>query len=383
MRIGPPLVAVAAVCIGLGALFVPTWNLPVKGTQVGPNGPSLVQYAPTGSPLFQTRNGPPPANPPLVADTRPATQAYQNVTVLTDVDAGEFMRLQYAITSWVAPQQGCNFCHADNNFASDEKPTKNTAREMLRMVRHINADWKEHVGGAGVTCWSCHRGQPVPAEVWFDRPPLPHRKHMDRAENWNEAASSVRQFFPNAGYELYNLQDTPGNAQSYSALPTGQASDAIVVKRLYEYMMQMTSGIGVNCTYCHNSRAFFDWGQSLPARWMGYSGIQMTRDLNRNVLLPLAQSMPQTRLTAASDHPIVLPDRMRGPQPGNGFVLCAPCHYGLPKPEDHAQVLLQDFPGLRGPGRGQADAGPPADGTGGAVGAGGAAAPSAAQEGRP
>ena len=47
----------------------------------------------------------------------------------------------------------------------------------------------------------------------------------------------------------------------------GQVADQVVVKRLYEVMMQMSAGLGVNCTYCHNSRAFYDWGQSLPARW--------------------------------------------------------------------------------------------------------------------
>ena len=351
MRIGPPILAVGLVCAGLFTLFVPTWNLPTPGTQLGPNGPSLVQYAPTGSPLFQTRNGPPPANPPLIEDTRKATEAYRNVTVLTDLNAGEFMRLQQAITNWVAPQQGCDFCHAGADFASDEKPTKAAARDMIKMVRHLNADWTEHVGGAGVTCWSCHRGQPVPAEIWFSRPPHPQGAHMDKPENWNESGDSVRQFFPNAGYELYLLQETPGLAQSYTALPNGQVADQVVVKRLYEVMMQMSAGMGVNCTYCHNSRAFYDWGQSLPARWTGYSGIEMTRDINRNVLLPLAVRMPQIRETADDPHTVVLPERMRGAQEGNGFVLCGTCHYGLPKPADHAQELLTVFPGLKGPGR--------------------------------
>ena len=357
MRIGPPILAVGLVCAGLFTLFVPTWNLPVPGTQVGLNGPSLVQWAATGSPLFQTRNGPPPENPPLIEDTRPATDAYKNVTVLTDVNAGEFMRLQYAITNWVSPQQGCNFCHAGADFASDEKPTKNAARLMLRMVRHLNADWREHVDQAGVTCWSCHRGQPVPAEVWFPRPPHPEGAHTAKAENWNEAGDSVRQFFPNAGFDLYLMQDTPGLAQSYTALPNGQVAEQVVVKRLYEYMMQMSAGIGVNCTYCHNSRAFYDWGQSLPARWTGYSGIQMTRDINRQYLLPLAVQMPQTRETADDPHTIVLPDRMRGQQEGNAFVNCATCHYALPKPADHAHELLQTFPGLVGQPREHAEVG--------------------------
>ena len=35
------------------------------------------------------------------------------------------------------------------------------------MVRHINTDWHAHVATTGVTCYTCHRGQPVPANVWF------------------------------------------------------------------------------------------------------------------------------------------------------------------------------------------------------------------------
>ena len=38
------------------------------------------------------------------------------------------------------------------------------------MVRNINADWQTHVNGTGVTCYTCHRGQPVPANVWFNEP---------------------------------------------------------------------------------------------------------------------------------------------------------------------------------------------------------------------
>ena len=39
-----------------------------------------------------------------------------------------------------------------------------------QMTRHINADWKTHVGATGVTCYTCHRGQPVPAEHLVQRP---------------------------------------------------------------------------------------------------------------------------------------------------------------------------------------------------------------------
>ena len=44
---------------------------------------------------------------------------------------------------------------------------------MIEMTRHINATWKPHVADTGVTCYTCHRGQPVPANIWFTGPRAP------------------------------------------------------------------------------------------------------------------------------------------------------------------------------------------------------------------
>jgi hypothetical protein len=72
----------------------------------------------------------------------------------------------------------CNFCHAPSkdsadhhlDFASDEKPEKNTARFMMRMTAKINKkyfsfnkdDKEEHA--PAITCITCHRGNPHPGE---------------------------------------------------------------------------------------------------------------------------------------------------------------------------------------------------------------------------
>jgi photosynthetic reaction center cytochrome c subunit len=63
-----------------------------------------------------------------------------------------------AITAWVSPQEGCNYCHNAENLADDSKYTKVVARRMLQMTQHVNADWKDHVADTGVTCYTCHRG---------------------------------------------------------------------------------------------------------------------------------------------------------------------------------------------------------------------------------
>jgi photosynthetic reaction center cytochrome c subunit len=54
----------------------------------------------------------------------------------------------------------CMGCHTQGDFASDDMPTKVTARKMLAMVRGINANTFN--GDQKVTCYTCHRGEALP-----------------------------------------------------------------------------------------------------------------------------------------------------------------------------------------------------------------------------
>ena len=93
---------------------------------------------------------------------------YKNVQVLGDQSVGEFTRTMLAMTSWVAPNEGCNYCHkAGEEFSADTLYTKVVARKMLAMTGKINADWGQHVGATGVTCYTCHRGNNIPKDVWY------------------------------------------------------------------------------------------------------------------------------------------------------------------------------------------------------------------------
>jgi photosynthetic reaction center cytochrome c subunit len=99
--------------------------------------------------------------------------------VLGDVDANEFIRLMGAITEWVSPEQGCAYCHSEEEaFSDDSLYTKRVSRRMLEMTRAINAQWSDHVGATGVNCYTCHRGNPVPAEIWFTEPENPQTTRM-------------------------------------------------------------------------------------------------------------------------------------------------------------------------------------------------------------
>ena len=72
----------------------------------------------------------------------------------------------------------CDFCHAQAkdgdghklDFASDDKPEKNIAREMMRMTNKINKKFfgnaKNEQGErvAVISCVTCHHGNPHPEE---------------------------------------------------------------------------------------------------------------------------------------------------------------------------------------------------------------------------
>ncbi len=338
----------AAGVVALGVIvLVPEWTtFPTQAVQLGPSPTSMLVFQ-NGQKVEPVSQVPPPVVP-VSAGQAPPAGGFKNVQVLTDVEPAEFMRMQQAITEWVSPKQGCAFCHADGDYASDAKPQKIAARLMLQMTRQINADWTNHAAPSGVTCFTCHRGQPIPAETWFPQPPRKERPLIARQQNYQEAADTVRKFFPDNGWAEYYLQGEPISAQSLSALPTGQVHATVVVKRIYEMMMQMSDGMGVNCGFCHNSRAFWDWSQSTPQRWTAHYAIDQVRQINNQYLLNLSQTIQMTRTRVHETSLPVLPAQQRGVMEGNGFVVCATCHYAQPKPMGGANVIA-DYPALVGP----------------------------------
>jgi len=101
----------------------------------------------------------------------------------------------------------------------------------------------------------------------------------------------------------------------------------------YALMMHMSKSLGVNCTFCHNSRAFAEWEQSPPARATAWHGIRMVREVNNEFIVPLTPIQPANRL---------------GPTGDIGKVNCATCHQGVGKPL-YGQSMLKSHPELSGP----------------------------------
>jgi Photosynthetic reaction centre cytochrome C subunit len=103
------------------------------------------------------------------AQEKTVEQVQKNIKVLTGMPQSQLI----PVMNFFAASMGrrCTFCHVNNNgqwdFASDEKPEKNRAREMIKMV--LDADKATFNGNPAVSCWTCHRGSNQPQGV----PPLP------------------------------------------------------------------------------------------------------------------------------------------------------------------------------------------------------------------
>jgi photosynthetic reaction center cytochrome c subunit len=309
---------------------------PVDTVQRGYRGTGMVEmFNPAHVAELQNANQLPPSTPRPEASGQTAGQAFENVQVLKNVDSTEFVRLMTDITAWVAPNQGCSYCHADGEpLSSDKLYTKVVARRMLQMTMHINGDWKNHVADTGVTCYTCHRGQPVPANIWFknDGPPTVTGADGDRTDqNWPIAVVG-RSSLPFDPFTPFLDNSDEVRVVSASALPEGDRSSIKQTEWTYALMLNISQSLGVNCTYCHSSRSFTDWEQSTPARVTAYHGIRMVRDVNKNFLDALASTFPHDRLGPLGD----------GPK-----VNCATCHQGAYKPLLGAN-MVKDYPELAG-----------------------------------
>jgi photosynthetic reaction center cytochrome c subunit len=319
-------------------IFTTFQHPPVIAIQRGYRGVALEQnYDPNLVAATLPNNVIPKSLPQLPAAGPKAGVVYKNVKVLGDLSVGQFTRLMASITTWVAPAQGCAYCHNVANMAEDSHYTKIVARRMIQMTQSINGNWKNHVAATGVTCWTCHRGNPVPANLWFLNPG-PGAKLGGMAESASGAGgvstAAAGSSLPLDPFTPYLLGDANIRVQGDDALPNdGNMHTIKQAEWTYALMMHFSSALGVNCTYCHNSRAFSDWSQSFPQRTTAWWGIRMVRYLNNEYLVPLTSEFPPNRLGPTGD----------GPK-----VNCATCHQGIYKPL-YGVSMIKTFPELAAP----------------------------------
>jgi len=141
----------------------------------------------------------------------------------------------------------CSHCHVGEegeplttyDFASDDNPNKDRAREMLRLLGSVNDHLKkiEPSGDKAVNMWchTCHRGRPRPMTLGEE---LSERYRADGIDSALEFYSELRERFygqgaynfgedalNELGYELLGAEDTEGAIKIFT-LNTEQFPDA-------------------------------------------------------------------------------------------------------------------------------------------------------------
>src|SRR5258707_11689742 len=104
-----------------------------------------------------------PAQTPAAAaaaQEKTVEQTHKNIKVLTGLPDSQLI----PVMNFFAASMGrrCDFCHV-NPWESDDKPEKNTAREMIKMVLDLHK--QTFNGSTDISCYTCHRGRNQPQSV--------------------------------------------------------------------------------------------------------------------------------------------------------------------------------------------------------------------------
>jgi len=102
------------------------------------------------------------------SEDKPVEQVRKNIQVLRGLPSSQLFPLMNFVSASLGVR--CAYCHVNQGddkwvWESDDKETKRTARQMMRMVLDINKNNLDAFRGSGITCFTCHRGQTEAARL--------------------------------------------------------------------------------------------------------------------------------------------------------------------------------------------------------------------------
>lgn len=138
-------------------------------------------------------------------------QVQKNIQVLKGLPESQLV----PVMNFMSASLGvwCTYCHVNKegkwDFASDEKPEKNTGREMIKMVQLLNkANFR---GNPAVSCFTCHRGSTSPVRV----PQLPIPEPTPRPAN---VEAAPKEALPTADEVLAKYTEALGGSAAIEKL---------------------------------------------------------------------------------------------------------------------------------------------------------------------
>src|SRR6266542_602749 len=105
------------------------------------------------------------ANQSTAQTEKTVEQVQKNIKVLNGLPESQLIPVMNLMGASLGVR--CSYCHVNKDnkwdFVADEKPEKQTAREMIKMVLAINKT--SFRGNTEVGCFTCHRGQTGPVGI--------------------------------------------------------------------------------------------------------------------------------------------------------------------------------------------------------------------------
>ena len=191
------------------------------------------------------------------------TSPPENLQVLGGVPAEQLQQIMDAVGLSLGVE--CVHCHEPGAFALDDKPEKQTARQMMRMVETLSSTTFEFLEVP--SCWTCHRGAVVPESI---PPALPFPLDPPAGPFSDSTGASgvvYRNVVTHAQLPANELRDVMGGYTralgvgcDHCHVPGDWASDANIVKQLTRVMSDMQSDLAPNlvdgpdqvtCWTCH------------------------------------------------------------------------------------------------------------------------------------
>ena len=319
------------------ATLLVTWGQPyaTDSLQTGPRGtgmsvPEFEYELATPDPAiegwFASTSDP---IPPQGGETT-AAEARENVPPgLGDLTVENYDRLLAAMREWTG---------IPDLFEDAASYQTAVGHTMVSMTQNLNENWGAHVNAnkeVGVTCYTCHRGQPVPDNIWFRETPT-----VESMAGWSanqNRVTPVSQFtsLPSDALQKYLVENEQITVHDLESRVDNEIpGDPLIqhTERTYSLMNYFSNSLGANCLFCHNSRAFYAASGQVTLQWSTANlGIDMVQELNNQYLIPIAGLLPEERLG---------PVHQDAPK-----AACKTCHQGYQQPLQGTNVIA-DWPEL-------------------------------------
>ena len=175
---------------------------------------------------------------------------YKNIQVFTELKEAPTMQLIDAM-QFMSGSLGvsCNYCHVSQQgpFDSDANARKLKARDMIRMVRTLNA--ASFDGHQTVTCYTCHRGSSRPVGT-----PAPWAKTPDQIAAYKASVAAT--------------PDAAGTSSAATSLPTVEEVFARYRQAVGAATLKTLRLTGVNTVAMSNGSTPFEADAVFPDRFL-------------------------------------------------------------------------------------------------------------------